>query len=94
MQKPHKTPTGPARSHPQHPFDAEKSFPSVCVDVMIWQFSLPHFGHFIVFPPYIRCSNSLYLSDRPAVHNANRHFAGLLLQALSGCFYTSAQQNL
>ena len=35
VQKPHKTPTGPARSHPQHPFDAEKSFPSVCVDVMI-----------------------------------------------------------
>ena len=47
VQKPHRTPGGPASSQPQHPFDAEKSFPSVCVDVMIWQFSLPHFGHLI-----------------------------------------------
>ena len=47
VQKPHRTPTGPASSQPQHPFDAEKSFPSVCMSVIIWQFSLPHFGHLI-----------------------------------------------
>jgi hypothetical protein len=48
VQKPHRIPTGPARSHPQHPLLAEKSLPSVVVSVITWQLSLPHFGHCII----------------------------------------------
>jgi len=43
---------GPASSQPQQPFEAEKSFPSVYMVVMIWQFSLPHFGHRIKLSPF------------------------------------------
>lgn len=54
-QAPHSIPIGPNSNAPQQPLPAEKSFPVVVVSVIIWQFSFPHFGHFISLPLFLLC---------------------------------------
>lgn len=74
---PQSKPIGPNNTAPQHPLDAEKSFPVVLTSLIIWQRSPPHLGHLILLFSFF--AHPRMLHDMVLYHKTI-HFAIVFLK--------------